>query len=73
MTSYLIFCVCIEILLEEGVDTDVVNSLGYTPLMQACRTGNKEITAMLLERHANPEQVAIRGTLLQSISRKVLR
>ena len=51
--------ISIEILLEEGVNTDAVTSLGYTPLMQACRSGNKEITAMLLERHANPEQVGI--------------
>lgn len=46
-----------EILLEEGAHTDTTNNLGYTPLMQACRAGNVEMTGMLLDKQADPEQV----------------
>ncbi|KAI6647588.1 Serine/threonine-protein phosphatase 6 regulatory ankyrin repeat subunit B-like [Oopsacas minuta] len=44
-----------DILLEERALPNTANSLGHTPLMQACRAGNKEITAMLLEKNADPE------------------
>ena len=49
----------VEILLEEGAHTDTANNLGYTPLMLACRAGSVEMTAMLLDKRADPEQVTL--------------
>ena len=45
----------VQLLLKNGADVDNGNSIGVTPLMQACHEGSEETAALLLKYNANVE------------------
>lgn len=45
---------CVDFLLDEGADPNVLDRFGYTPLMRACFSGHARIARRLLESGANP-------------------
>ena len=45
----------VQLLLKNGADVDYGNSIGVTPLMQACHDGSEETAALLLKYNANVE------------------
>lgn len=45
----------VQLLLKNGADVDNGNSIGVTPLMQACHDGSEETAALLLKYNANVE------------------
>lgn len=42
-------------LIKCGAEIDVMNSMGYTPLMAAIRSGNDDLVQLLLKSGANPD------------------
>lgn len=46
---------CVEILINAGVDLDLTNNSGYSPLHYACSTKKSECAKLLIERGANIE------------------
>ncbi|XP_034937894.1 ankyrin-1-like [Chelonus insularis] len=51
----------IQLLLKHNADIEAVDAKGWTPLFEACRTGNIEAAKVLLENHANPNASNQRG------------
>ena len=45
----------VQLLLKNGADVDNGNSIGVTPLMQACHEGSEETAALLLKYNADVE------------------
>lgn len=43
----------VQLLLKNGADVDNGNSIGVTPLMQACHEGSEDAAALLLKYNAN--------------------
>ena len=51
----------VELLLENGADTDIKRAGGLTPLHLAARKGRARIAKLLLESGANPHEADDKG------------
>ena len=51
----------VEILLNAGAKTSILDSFGWTPLMTACEGGHLEVVRLLLLREADPNLAAADG------------
>lgn len=57
-------------LIENGADLNVLNNIGWTPLMLAISIGDSDIVALLLEYGANPEIRTPKGDNAISLAKK---
>lgn len=51
-----------KLLLQDGVNVDVRDRYGYTPLHKACMRGNKELVSLLLDKGADIQAICYEGS-----------